>query len=382
MNTRKYWTSILGIYWVILLISCNPGTNAHLTPGISLQPAPNTDLSQGDDQAIDIVAGNAHMCALLANGTIHCWGHNQDNQLNLTRARNAQNVIYDITNSQFSKISAGDNHTCGIVKGGTFDGIPLCFGKEGEWLNVAHEKVLDVSTGSHSTCVIKMNGTLTCVGLQFMIMSKANLPQRIRAEDIVLYGIDPVTKQENQNFSQKTFKNIKVARKAGLVCGQSDDDKVYCMGDNQGGMGESIAQKALDYVPEEVHTILILDDYSLRWIGRQGTFGALPKLAKPAELKFKKMFSGAQIGLLTAVGNFYDDGTSMPENTFIVPKYLVKADVLGFASGRGEPPGVPGLIAYCLINKNHKVSCKAYLQGEIDNRNSLIVKNIPAKIAE
>jgi hypothetical protein len=255
------------------------------------------------------------MCALLENETIRCWGHNENNQLNLTRARNVQNVAYDITNAQFSKITAGNNHTCGIVKGGTFDGIPLCFGKEGNWLNVPHEKVVDISAGFNSTCVIKANGTLNCVGQEFATISKANHAQRIRAENIVLYGIDPVTKQENQDFSKKIFKNIKVARKTGLVCGQDNDDKVYCMGDNQDGIGESIAQKALDYFPEEVHTIFILDDYKVHCVGHKDTFGALPNLTKPDELKFKKLFPGSQIGLLTAAGNSYDDGTPIPENT-------------------------------------------------------------------
>jgi alpha-tubulin suppressor-like RCC1 family protein len=83
--------------------------------------------------AHDIVAGESHACALLANGEVRCWGANADGQLGdgTTTLRNtpapvclsgsgaACPRVIDATN-----ISAGKNHTCVVRLNGTV----LCWG--------------------------------------------------------------------------------------------------------------------------------------------------------------------------------------------------------------------------------------------------------------
>jgi alpha-tubulin suppressor-like RCC1 family protein len=53
---------------------------------------------------IDVTCGGGHACALADDGSVTCWGKASDGQTNPP------------ADTKFSSISAGDTHTCGIVK--------------------------------------------------------------------------------------------------------------------------------------------------------------------------------------------------------------------------------------------------------------------------
>ena len=62
--------------------------------------------------AMQLVAGDAHFCARLGDGTVRCWGANHQGQLGNANNDN-QNTPQLVTGlSSIVEISAGDLHTC------------------------------------------------------------------------------------------------------------------------------------------------------------------------------------------------------------------------------------------------------------------------------
>jgi alpha-tubulin suppressor-like RCC1 family protein len=77
---------------------------------------------------VDVAAGDAFTCALLANGTVVCWGANTRGQLgdNSTTGRSSANVLSKLvkrfasttshpTLAQVTAITAGAQHACAVV---------------------------------------------------------------------------------------------------------------------------------------------------------------------------------------------------------------------------------------------------------------------------
>lgn len=379
----KKFLSILVLFASLLFGSCD-NLNTNAPPG---QPLGTPIIEDAAKSAlvIEIIGGGIHLCALLANAQLKCWGDNSVGQLNLHDATNSSGKSFDVSKAQFSKVSIGTFHTCGILKGGLVDGTPVCFGRKGIWLNVPSYKVKDIACGPNFTCFLKDDGKPECIGGDINIVSKSFVATEINAKDLVKYGVDPVSKNENLDFSKRAFKSLKAGD--GQICAQdTQNDMVYCMGRNANGLSESIAQKALDYASDSImRTLIIAEDGKLKSVGAAGLgFNAIKNVSKMEALNFRKVihsFEGNS-ALFTGPNNKYDDGNSMPENTLIVSGLAphVDEDALGYASNRGGSGG-SDLFAECILKKNHKIACKAYSVGGIENPNSLMVKDIPKEIS-
>jgi alpha-tubulin suppressor-like RCC1 family protein len=76
------------------------------------------------------VAGVYHTCALMGDGTVQCWGFDQDGELGdgVLTSRSTPAPVYGVANA--TQISAGDYHTCALIA----DGSVYCWGdgKEGQ----------------------------------------------------------------------------------------------------------------------------------------------------------------------------------------------------------------------------------------------------------
>jgi hypothetical protein len=262
---------------------------------------------------VDISAGGYHFCFLLDDGSVKCMGDNSDHQCDVHLARNAHQKI-DPTNLQFSKITASGFTTCGIVKGGTFDRVPFCWGLEGPWLDVPDEPVVDISAGWGFTCFIKADKSLACVGQELLLFYDFGSVE-ISATSLPKHGITGTT--FNADFSKMGFVDLKTGERD--VCATcADDGLVYCMGSNFKGGGNVLPHIVLDYFPNQLHTHLILNDGSLSISGEPMGWNPIPGIKNPNSLKFKKILgAGSMAYFLTAVGNFYDDGSPIPENTLI-----------------------------------------------------------------
>ncbi|MGA8539971.1 MAG: hypothetical protein WB566_10755 [Terriglobales bacterium] len=121
-----------------------------------------------------ITAGADHSCALLANGTVECWGNNGDGQLG-NGSTTESNVPVAVSNlGGATAIAAGGDHTCALLSNGTVE----CWGfnsagQLGNGSNTESNVPVAVSNlsgataiaagGSHS-CALLANGTAECWG--------------------------------------------------------------------------------------------------------------------------------------------------------------------------------------------------------------------------
>ena len=77
---------------------------------------------------VDITGGYGHACALLADGTMRCWGRNVDGELGNPSAQPGSSVpvaVSGITGA--AAITAGAFHTCAVL----VDGTLRCWGRNG-----------------------------------------------------------------------------------------------------------------------------------------------------------------------------------------------------------------------------------------------------------
>jgi alpha-tubulin suppressor-like RCC1 family protein len=127
--------------------------------------------------ATQVVTGNNHTCALLANFNVKCWGANNVKQLGATTATPSSNVPVDVPDlaNTVKQLASGADHTCAIR--GNNDVI--CWGSNsyGELGNGAvapfDGTVLvdnlagdakEIATGTNHSCALLTNGTVRCWG--------------------------------------------------------------------------------------------------------------------------------------------------------------------------------------------------------------------------
>ena len=301
-----------------------------------------------------VTAGDSHACGILEDDEhIKCWGDNTHNQLNLSTAKNAK-ITLDASHLSFSKISAGDRFTCGMLKDSPYENIPICFGKEGKWLNVPNEPIKDIAASSDFTCFIKDDDTVGCVGSKISVFSKnGNVIGGVPAKRLVKFGISPhlndVPDSHYVNLSNEKFVTLK-AGIGGRVCGKSKDDGyIYCMGGNEKEAGK-ISSKVLDYAISDVsYTICIDKNNDLKMFGDQTkSFNPIINISNPRALKYKKITSS--FDLLTASGNFDDDGSPIPENTLITFGGKSIKDVRDSIEYYVHPERI-----FCILNMNKKI---------------------------
>jgi alpha-tubulin suppressor-like RCC1 family protein len=123
-----------------------------------------------------MTAGDAHTCAIDADGAIWCWGRNSEGQLGdgTTDGRSAPTMI-SLGDSGLlaDAISAGAAHTCALAGGRV-----LCWGRNAEGqvgtplpeprpaplLVTAVAQARAVAAGGHHTCALGDDATVSCWG--------------------------------------------------------------------------------------------------------------------------------------------------------------------------------------------------------------------------
>jgi alpha-tubulin suppressor-like RCC1 family protein len=122
-----------------------------------------------------LAGGGAHTCALLANGTVRCWGENSEGQLGDGSRLGKPNGITVTGISTAIAISAGWEHSCAVLA----DGTVRCwganaFGQLGDGTTTRRLTPVPVSgiTGAvavtagwwHHSCALLDDGTVKCWG--------------------------------------------------------------------------------------------------------------------------------------------------------------------------------------------------------------------------
>jgi alpha-tubulin suppressor-like RCC1 family protein len=119
--------------------------------------------------------GSSHTCALLANGTVQCWGANGSGQLGDAGVSGFQSKlpvqVSGINNAV--SIAVGEFHTCALLA----NGLPFCWGfnSSGQLGNgtlnsqpvpiiAGLENTVAIAGGNNHTCGLRADGTAWCWG--------------------------------------------------------------------------------------------------------------------------------------------------------------------------------------------------------------------------
>lgn len=191
-----------------------------------------------------ISAGNAHTCALNADGAVWCFGSNEKGQLgNGTIGGSSADPVQVDSETRFKLLMAGGDHTCGLA----MDDTAWCWGDNtygqigsgntstnaipqptpvaggGEWSSL--------SSGSAHSCGTHVDGSGWCWGQgstgqigDGTTTPVAAAPVRVAASDVA----SSVSSSQRDVWAQIEAGN-------GYSCGLRSDGKLACWGSFQGG---------------------------------------------------------------------------------------------------------------------------------------------------
>lgn len=134
-------------------------------------------------RAVFLSAGRDYACAILATGSVRCWGENAVGQLGYGHTRNIGDDAGDFPMSDVNlggqrviRVDAGTGHTCAVLENGALRcwgrgfGGALGYGNVDDLLAPPNANVdvgatvREVSTGSAHTCALLSTGFLSCWG--------------------------------------------------------------------------------------------------------------------------------------------------------------------------------------------------------------------------
>ncbi len=94
------------------------GNGAVITSPPTPSPTPTPVTVTGITTAVAIEAGIFHTCALLQDGTVRCWGRNSDGQLGDGTRTNSSTPV-TVSQITAAALAPGAEHTCALLQGGT-----------------------------------------------------------------------------------------------------------------------------------------------------------------------------------------------------------------------------------------------------------------------
>ena len=224
----------------------------------------------GNDRTVKSVSGrDDHICAILDNNSLKCWGYNRYGQLGdgTNSDKSSPATVYLGDGRTAKAVSTGDSHTCAILDDNSLKcwGWSLAIGSSGDQntpvtINLGDGRTAKaVSTGNSHTCAILDDDSLKCWGSGYR-------------------GSSPVAINLGSNRTSKA-----VAAGSSYACAILDNNDLKCWGDNDyGQLGDGASEERNSPVSVDLgtgrtakavaagndHTCAILDDGSLKCWGK------------------------------------------------------------------------------------------------------------------
>ena len=176
-----------------------------------------------------VSVGDMHWCGLHTDGTVECWG---DNNVGQTSA----------PEGQFSAVSAGFQHSCGLRTDGTIE----CWGT-GSRIFPPEGQFSAVSAGGFHTCGLRSDATIECWGVnengqtdvpkgRFSAVSAGGLHTcGLRTDGTIKCWGSPWREQIFPPEGQFSAVSVGIQHS----CGLRTDGTVECWGDNSSAQRDS-----------------------------------------------------------------------------------------------------------------------------------------------
>jgi alpha-tubulin suppressor-like RCC1 family protein len=198
------------------------------TAGLTTDPAQTALYTLPDiSNAVSVSAGYDHSCALLADGTVSCWGSNRSSQLGSPNGRGTAQILGPqpvVGLTDVVAIDAGLMGTCAV----RVDGSVWCwgFGIAGPQAAPIFDltNVRSVSVGEGHACVVNRSGEAMCWGDN----SQSQVGVELTDEDST-YQAEPVLVELPGAVTD-------VRAGARTSCALMADKTVLCWGTNEFGL--------------------------------------------------------------------------------------------------------------------------------------------------
>lgn len=185
-----------------------------------------------DCAALAISGGMEHTCALLADGTMRCWGGNSDGQLGDGTNSDSLAPVQVVGLSDIVAISAGAGHTCAVGSNGT----AWCWGSNGagrlgDGTTTSRNQptpvqgittAVDIGAGLNHSCAALTDGTARCWGRNSYGQLGNNTYNNNSYVPVVVSGLTNATA-------------ISCSGEGYFSCALKNDGTVWCWGYNYHG---------------------------------------------------------------------------------------------------------------------------------------------------
>ena len=182
---------------------------------------------------LDIGLGADHSCLVLDDGSVSCWGLNNEQQKDGTGTNNTNRVTVDLGKKAFT-VESGWRHTCALLE----DRSVQCWGRNNEGqttnstagdkgivqVNLGQDRsgrplgALEIDLGKQHTCALLVNGKVKCWGRN---------SEKQKDGSNATSNTDMVTVDLGQGVTAKA-----IALGQSHTCVILNDDTVKCWGRN------------------------------------------------------------------------------------------------------------------------------------------------------
>lgn len=206
------------------------GRGSSSTPGDIAAPVANinTDLFSPDDDALKVVAGGLTSCALIADGTVSCWGDNTWGSLGNGTTQSSDTAVPVPGITDAIDIATRNGTTCAILADHTLQ----CWGRNGngqvgdgtttDQLSPVTvpglDIVVDVTVGGNFTCALRATGDIWCWGHGYygeLGNGETGVDAAMTTTPVPVSVIDDA---------------VEIDAGSGHTCARRSDDHVWCWG--------------------------------------------------------------------------------------------------------------------------------------------------------
>ncbi|MCH2110881.1 MAG: hypothetical protein MK135_16305, partial [Polyangiaceae bacterium] len=208
-----------------------------------------------DNNVTALAGGNRHICALLSDGRVACWGRSSSGQTGTGETPALQEepaLVVGLPDADVTQLAAGAGHTCALLENGAL----YCWGRgfygqlgqgsrESSSTPIqiveadAENPVISVAAGYNQTCALWEDQTIQCWGYNFA--------GALGIDSDVDFSLEPLT------LDSAPERTVAISAGRYFNCALSNRGNAQCWGkDNAGQLGTGNPPSGEQYAPVNV----------------------------------------------------------------------------------------------------------------------------------